>query len=50
MIADGQQVLHTLQRAHPLYFLRYMAGFNVDREHIIEKYGPEEESGKKEEN
>ena len=50
MVADGQQVLHTLQRAHPLYFLRYMAGFNVDREHIIEKYGPEEESGKKEEN
>lgn len=50
MIADGQQVLHTLQRAHPLYFLKYMKGFNVDREHILEKYGPEEESGKKEEN
>ncbi|MBP5358742.1 MAG: hypothetical protein J6Y69_06120 [Treponema sp.] len=50
MIADGQQVLHTLKRAHPLYFLKHMAGFNVGNEHIIEKYGPEEESGKKEEN
>ena len=44
MVADGQQVLHTLKRAHPLCFLKYMSGFNVDREHIIEKYGPEEGS------
>ncbi|MBR6154758.1 MAG: AAA family ATPase [Treponema sp.] len=49
MVADGQQVLHTLQRAHPLCFLKYMKGFNVDREHIIEKYGPEEGSEKNDE-
>ena len=49
MVADGQQVLHTLHRAHPLCFLRYMRGFNVDREHIIEKYGPEEGSEKNDE-
>ncbi len=49
MVADGQQVLHTLQRAHPLCFLKYMKGFNVDREHIVEKFGPEEGSEKKEE-
>lgn len=47
MITDGQKVLNYLKRAHPYYFLRSLQGFQVDKKHIIEKYGPLEDENEK---
>lgn len=41
-VTTGQTVMHSLERAHPLFFLKNLTGFQVDREKIMEKYGPEE--------
>ncbi|MBO5607343.1 MAG: hypothetical protein J5930_05545 [Treponema sp.] len=43
-LTTGQNVLHSLERAHPMHFLKYLTGFTVDKDHILEKYGPEEEA------
>ena len=43
MITDGQKVLNYLKRAHPYYFLRALQGFQVEKKHIIEKFGPLED-------
>ena len=42
MVANGQKILNSLKRAHPLQFMKYLSGFTVDRKHLIELYGPEE--------
>ncbi len=38
-ITVGQEILHTLERASPIYFLRNLDGFEVDREHLDKKFG-----------
>ncbi len=41
MITDGQQVLHSLERIQPTRFLRHLIGFQVDREHLEQRFGVE---------
>ncbi len=38
-ITVGQEILHTLERADPVYFLRNLDGFDVDKDHLIKKFG-----------
>ncbi|MBQ1662203.1 MAG: DEAD/DEAH box helicase family protein, partial [Treponema sp.] len=50
MVATGQKILNALKRAHPLQFMRYLSGFTVDRNRLIELYGPEEADEEETEN
>ena len=43
-ITVGQEVLHTLKRADPVYFVRNLDGFDVDRGHLERKFGQGESS------
>lgn len=43
-ITVGQEVLHTLKRADPVYFVRSLDGFDVDVGHLERKFGQEESS------
>ena len=38
-IAVGQEILHTFERADPVFFLRNLDGFDIDREHLEKKFG-----------
>jgi flagellar biosynthesis protein FlhF len=38
-ITTGQDVLNTIQRANPVWFLKKLSGFRVDADHIEEKFG-----------
>ena len=38
-IAVGQEILHTFERADPVFFLRNLEGFDIDREHLDKKFG-----------
>ncbi len=42
-ITDGQQVLHSLKRPHPLIFLKSMDDIQIDTDALINKFGKEEE-------
>ncbi len=44
MLTTGQAVLHHLERAAPLYFLRRLDGFVKDEEHIKQNFGSDDES------
>ncbi|MBQ9538711.1 MAG: flagellar biosynthesis protein FlhF, partial [Treponema sp.] len=43
-ITVGQEVMHTLKRADPVYFLRNLDGFDVDIGHLERKFGQGESS------
>lgn len=38
-ITSGQEVLHTIERGNRIRFLRGLRGFNVDMNHLREKFG-----------
>lgn len=40
-IAVGQEILHTFERADPVFFLRNLDGFDIDRAHLDKKFGRE---------
>lgn len=40
-ITYGQEVIRTMRRAHPAWFLTRLEGFSVDRAHIDDKFGKE---------
>ena len=40
-ITTGQEVLNTLEPASPLYFLKTLDGFDVDENHILQKFSNE---------
>lgn len=44
MLTTGQDILHHLERATPLYFLQRLDGFKKDEEHIKRQFGSDEES------
>ncbi len=41
-VTDGQYVLHHIQRATPVRFLRYLEGFKSDKEHLEHLFGKED--------
>ena len=45
-VTDGQYVLHYIQRANPVRFLRYLEGFHSDKAHLESKFGSLEEDSK----
>ncbi len=39
-VTNGQYVLNSLDRAHPIRFLKCLDGFKIDRQHLEDVFGP----------
>ena len=43
-VTDGQNAAKNIEKATPLYFLEKLSGFNLDMEHLREKFSNSEEN------
>ena len=45
LVSFGQKTLNNMRIAHPYFFLKGLTDFVVDKDHIMEKFGPDEGLG-----